>query len=233
MRRIYYKSRDELDAMLTDFRILFAYHSNRIENEDTDYHDTRDVFERGRVSGFTGDPRTLFEIQNQKDCYLLLLDSIVAREPLSIPLIRKIHFELTKGTYDSRRYVVNGERTGEFKKHDYVIGRYEVGSQPEDVENDLCELVDEVVSNEGGDVLTIAAYLHACFESIHPFADGNGRVGRTLMNYYLLTHDVSPVIVYEEDRKAYYRCLESFDAEQDLQPLMDFIATEQEKTWSR
>ena len=233
MRRIYYRNKDELDAMLTDFRILFAYHSNRIENEDTDYHDTRDVFENGKVYGYTGDPRTLFEIQNQRDCYYLLLDRIVAREPLSISLIREIHFELTKGTYDARRYIVNGERPGEFKHHDYVTGRHEVGSYPEDVEQDLQDLISEIIDNEGKDVLTIAAYLHACFENIHPFADGNGRVGRTLLNYYLLTHNVSPVIIYEEDRKEYYKSLERFDTDADLQPLKDFIVREQEKTWTR
>lgn len=233
MRRIYYRNRDELDAMLTDFRILFAYHSNRIENEDTNYHDTRDVFENGKVYGYTGDPRTLFEIQNQRDCYYLLLDRIVAREPLSISLIKEIHFELTKGTYDARRYIVNGERPGEFKHHDYVTGRHEVGSYPEDVEQDLQELISEIIDNEGKDVLTIAAYFHACFENIHPFADGNGRVGRTLLNYYLLTHNVSPVIIYEEDRKEYYRALERFDTDADLQPLKDFIVREQEKTWTR
>ena len=233
MRRIYYKDRDELDAMLTDFRILFAYHSNRIENEDTDYHDTRDVFENGKVYGYTGDPRTLFEIQNQRDCYYLLLDRIVAKEPLSISLIREIHFELTKGTYDARRYIVNGERPGEFKHHDYVTGRHEVGSYPEDVEQDLQDLISEIIDNEGKDVLTIAAYFHACFENIHPFADGNGRIGRTLLNYYLLTHNVSPVIIYEEDHKEYYRSLERFDTDADLQPLKDFIVREQEKTWTR
>ena len=233
MRRIYYRDKDELDAVLTDFRILFAYHSNRIENEDTDYHDTRDVFENGKVYGYTGDPRTLFEIQNQRDCYYLLLERIVAKEPLSISLIREIHFELTKGTYDARRYIVNGERPGEFKHHDYVTGRHEVGSYPEDVEQDLQELISEIIDNEGKDVLTIAAYFHACFENIHPFADGNGRIGRTLLNYYLLTHNVSPVIIYEEDRKEYYRSLERFDTDADLQPLKDFIVREQEKTWTR
>ena len=233
MRRIYYRDKDELDAVLTDFRILFAYHSNRIENEDTDYHDTRDVFENGKVYGYTGNPRTLFEIQNQRDCYYLLLDRIVAKEPQSISLIREIHFELTKGTYDMRRYIVNGERPGEFKHHDYVTGRHEVGSYPEDVEQDLQELISEIIDNEGKDVLTIAAYFHACFENIHPFADGNGRVGRTLLNYYLLTHNVSPVIIYEEDRKEYYRSLERFDTDADLQPLKDFIVREQEKTWTR
>ena len=233
MRRIYYRNKDELDAMLTDFRILFAYHSNRIENEDTNYHDTRDVFENGKVYGYTGDPRTLFEIQNQRDCYYLLLDRIVAREPLSISLIKEIHFELTKGTYDARRYIVNGERPGEFKHHDYVTGRHEVGSYPEDVEQDLQDLISEIIDNEGKDVLTIAAYFHACFENIHPFADGNGRIGRTLLNYYLLTHNVSPVIIYEEDRKEYYKSLERFDTDADLQPLKDFIVREQEKTWTR
>ena len=233
MRRIYYRNKDELDAMLTDFRILFAYHSNRIENEDTNYHNTRDVFENGKVYGYTGDPRTLFEIQNQRDCYYLLLDRIVAREPLSISLIKEIHFELTKGTYDARRYIVNGERPGEFKHHDYVTGRHEVGSYPEDVEQDLQDLISEIIDNEGKDVLTIAAYFHACFENIHPFADGNGRIGRTLLNYYLLTHNVSPVIIYEEDRKEYYKSLERFDTDADLQPLKDFIVREQEKTWTR
>ena len=228
MRRIYYRNKDELDAMLTDFRILFAYHSNRIENDDT-----RDVFENGKVYGYTGDPRTLFEIQNQRDCYYLLLDRIVAREPLSISLIKEIHFELTKGTYDARRYIVNGERPGEFKHHDYVTGRHEVGSYPEDVEQDLQDLISEIIDNEGKDVLTIAAYFHACFENIHPFADGNGRIGRTLLNYYLLTHNVSPVIIYEEDRKEYYKSLERFDTDADLQPLKDFIVREQEKTWTR
>lgn len=233
MRKIYYRNRDELDARLIDFRILFAYHSNKIENEDTDYHDTRDVFENGKVYGYTGDPRTLFEIQNQRDCYYLLLDRIVAKEPLSISLIREIHFELAKGTYDTRRYVVNGERPGEFKRHDYVAGKQEVGSFPEDAEKDIQNLVGEINENDGKDVLTIACYLHACFENIHPFADGNGRVGRTLLNYYLLIHNVSPVIIYEEDRKEYYKALEMFDMDADLQPLKDFIIREQEKTWSR
>ena len=233
MRRIYYRNKDELDAMLTDFHILFAYHSNRIENEDTNYHDTRDVFENGKVYGYTGNPRTLFEIQNQRDCYYLLLDRIVAKVPLSISLIREIHFELTKGTYDARRYIVNGERPGEFKHHDYVTGRHGVGSYPEDVEQDLQDLISEIIDNEGKDALTIAAYFHACFENIHPFADENGRIGRTLLNYYLLTHNVSPVIIYEEDRKEYYKSLERFDTDADLQPLKDFIVREQEKTWTR
>ena len=50
---------------------------------------------------------------------------------------------MTEGTYDERRYIVNGERPGEFKKHDYVTGKNEVGSPPDEVENDLAELIED------------------------------------------------------------------------------------------
>lgn len=162
-----------------------------------------------------------------------LLDKIIDKVPLSIPLIKKIHYELSKGTYDSYRYDMNHERPGEFKKHDYITGKYEVGSYPENVESDLQELLEEINEYEGEDVFTVASYLHACFENIHPFADANGRTGRTIMNYYLLIHNVSPIIIYEEDRKEYYDCLEKFDVDSKLQPLKNFIIKQQEKTWTR
>lgn len=97
-----------------------------------------------------------------------------------------------------------------------MTGMHEVGSYPEDVERNLQELIEEINAYKGEDVLTVASYLHACFENIHPFADANGRTGRTIMNYYLLIHNVSPIIIYEEDRKKYYNCLERFDVESDL-----------------
>lgn len=117
------RSADDLSLRLDNFRILFAYNSGKIENAEINYHDTREIFENGKVVGYTGSTRTLFEQQNQKVCYDLLQDKIVAKEPLSVELICTIHRALTEGTYDERRYIVNGERPGEFKKHDYVTGK--------------------------------------------------------------------------------------------------------------
>ena len=131
----------DLDRHLDSFRILFAYHSGKIENEDITYNDTREIFENGRVMGYTGDPRALFEQQNQKLCYEVLKQRLTAREPLSVELVREIHRILTSGAYDERRYIVNGERPGEFKKHDYVIGIHEVGSPPKQVLNDFPPLI--------------------------------------------------------------------------------------------
>lgn len=223
----------DLDKYLDSFRILFAFHSGKIENEEITYHDTREIFENGRVVDYTGSPRALFEQQNQKLCYELLKEKIVKNEPLSIELVKEIHKVLTSGTYDERRYIENEERPGEFKKHDYVTGVHEVGSAAEDVEKDLTELIAEVNAYEGKDVLKAAAYFHARFEYIHPFADGNGRVGRTLMNYYLMTHNHPPLIVYNEDKRMYYECLQKYDEAEDLNPLYEFFKYETEKTWEK
>ncbi len=83
------------------------------------------------------------------------------------------------------------------------------------------------------DYYTVAAYFHANFESIHPFADGNGRVGRTLVNYYLLINNKKPLVVYNEDKNIYYDCLEKYDVEENLDPLIEFLKYEQQKTWAK
>ncbi|MGI6783341.1 MAG: Fic family protein [Aminivibrio sp.] len=223
----------DLDKYLHSFRVLFAYHSGKIENEEITWHDTREIFENGRVTGFTGNPRVLFEQQNQKLCYEYLKEKIAARAPLDLRLVREVHLMLTAGTYDERRYIERGERPGDFKRHDYVTGIHEVGAAPEDAEREVAELLAEVNAYQGPDVLKAAAYFHAKFEHIHPFADGNGRVGRTLLNYYLMTRDHPPLIVGEEDRRQYFAALQKYDEDEDLEQPYQFLKTAVEKTWAR
>jgi len=226
-------SAGDIDKYLDSFRVLFAFHSGKIENEEITYHDTREIFENGRVVNYTGSPRAVFEQQNQKLCYEVLKEKIIKKEPLSVGLVKEIHMVLTSGTYDERRYIANAERPGEFKKHDYVTGIYEVGSAVEHVEKGMMELIEEVNEYRGKDVLKVAAYLHARFEHIHPFADGNGRVARTLTNYYLMTRNHPPLIVYDEDKHLYYECLQKYDEIEELNPLYEFFKYETEKTWER
>jgi Fic family protein len=220
----------ELDQHLDSFRILFAFHSGKIENDEITYCDTREIFENGKVINYSGSPRALLEQQNQKLCYEFLKEKIIIKEPLSIELIREIHKILTSGTYDKRRYINNKERPGEFK-HDYVAG-HEIGSAAEDVEHELAELIAEINAYDGGKALKAAAYFHAKFEYIHPFADGNGRVGQTCLNYFLMIKDHPPLIIYDDDKLMYYECLEKYDEAEELNSLYQFLKYETEKTWT-
>ena len=139
---------------------------------------------------------------------------------------------LTNGTYDERRYQTV-ERLGEYKHHDYVTGKHEVGASVEDVQDEVCELLDELTDIDDKHALVAAAYFHAKFENIHPFSDGNGRVGRLLMNYILLVHNHPPITIHEEDRKDYYDVLEKFDEELELNSLIDFLKLQLIKTWEK
>ena len=227
------KLESDLDKYLDSFRILFAYHSGKIENDEITYHDTRDIFVNGSVSNYTGNPRALFEQQNQRLCYDFLKGKIVNKEPLSVEIVKEIHKILTGGTYDERRYINNNERPGEFKKHDYVTGIREVGSPAANAEADISELIAEMNGYSGNDYLQAAAYFHLRFEFNHPFADGNGRVGRTLLNYFLMINDHQPLIVYEEDKRLYYECLQKYDENEEIKPLYEFLKYETEKTWDK
>ena len=227
------KTEADIDRRLDNFRILFAYNSGKIENEAITYNDTREIFENGRVLNYTGVPRTIFEQSNQRVCYEFLKPKLAAKEPLTIALIKETHGVLTSGTYDERRYVEQGERPGEFKKHDYVTGVAEVGSLPEDVESDLTELLHELADYEDKDILKVAAYFHARFEYIHPFADGNGRTGRTLLNYYLMIHNHPPIIIYDDNKHAYYDALAHYDKDEELEPMRLFLKQQTERTWEK
>ena len=222
----------ELAEALNGHSISFAYHSGKIENDRITFHDIREIFDHDGVTSYTGDLRTLFEIRNAKDANELFLTAFQEKRPLDTSFIKEIQFRLTQNTYDTRRYRL-GERPGEYKKHDYVTGKEEVGAAPEDVEDEIEELLSELKDIPYKKVLTAAAYFHVKFENMHPFADGNGRTGRLLMNYLLVMHDHPPVVIHEEDRRIYFEALEAWDTAQELAPMVTFLQQQTVKTWQK
>ena len=222
----------ELAEALNGHSVAFAYHSGKIENEQITYHDTREIFDHDGVTSYTGDLRTLFEIRNAKEANELFLVSFNERRPIDDDLVKEFQYMLTQNTYDTRRYQL-GERPGEYKLHDYVTGKEEIGAAPEDVAEEIAELLAELQDISDDKALIAAAYFHAKFENIHPFADGNGRTGRLLMNYLLVLHNHPPIVIHEEDRRAYFEALESWDSVQDLEPLIAFLKEQTAKTWQK
>lgn len=228
------QSSADIEAVLNGQIINFAYHSGKIENPNTTYDDTREIFENDSVSSYTGDLRTLFEIRNSKDAIEFILSSFDKKTPLSEDFIKKIQYELTKNTYDRRRWE-RGERPGTYKRHDYIVGKEEVGASAEDTPIEMAELIDDInntnISPEN--VLKAAAYLHCKMENIHAFSDGNGRTGRLLINYFLMSHNHPPMIIFEEDKKRYYEALRAWDTEQSIDEMLCFMEDEVSKTWQK
>ena len=226
------KTDAELAEALNGSSISFAYHSGNLENEHITYNDTREIFEHDGVTSYTGDLRTLFEIRNAKDAYESFLQAFHDKHPLDENLIKEFQKQLTKNTYDTRRYQL-GERPGEYKLHDYVTGKNEIGAAPEDVADEIRELLSELQNIPTDRILRAAAYFHVKFENIHPFADGNGRTGRLAMNYFLVINNHPPVTVHQEDRKSYYAALEAWDERQELAPMETFLREQTRKTWEK
>lgn len=224
------KTAEDYAQVLENFSFVNATMTNKVEGVVIDYHTTREVYETGMASHFSGSPQQLMAVFNQKIVDNRVMQLVASKQPITIDLIKQLHKSLMHGVYDQQRYD-KGERPGHFKKNDYAVGISNVGSYPEDVEDDLMDLVEEINNVSSDKVLTVAAYLHANFEAIHPFADGNGRVGRVLLNYYLMLHDYPPLVIFDQDKEAYYMALEIFDRTGKLNGFEELLKAETIKTW--
>lgn len=229
-----WKSRDRIKE-LNNFFWKFTYGSNRIENNNTHLRDVKDIFcSRPLDSKSDITYTTEQEIRNHKSLAKEIINSFAdnTMKEISIEFIKELHSKLMKDCYDDSR-LSKGERPGKFKIHDYVVGLHDIGASPENVEEELKSLLEEVneVKITPKNALKIVAYFHCWFESIHPFADGNGRVGRLLINYILLKNDLPPIVLYDRDRNLYYLTLEEFNETQDIMGMVKFLTIEAEKTW--
>ena len=147
------------------------------------------------------------------------------KEHLSIPLIRELHRIVFK---NSKEYA------GAFREKGVeveVVGRsgdvIHRGAPQKDIERLLKELVVWYGRNKGSyHAIVLAAVIHNQFENIHPFRDGNGRVGRLLLNNILLKHDLPPVNIELKNRSEYYQTLQAYENRGDIRPTIELILKE-------
>lgn len=219
-------------VLLDDFGVRYAYNSGKIKNRAVDWRTVSSVFSTGAVEGYSGDVRTLFDIWDLRVSWEWARGLATPDLRFSEELVQEAHELLTMGAYDVGLRM-RGERPGAFKLENYVSGPADVGDPAASVPHAVGELVDDVNSflDEGRRSLTIATYLHARLTEIHPFADGNGRVARLLMNMALLVMGMPPIVVREQDRASYYGGLDIFHLEGDLSPFRRFLRNEALLTW--
>ena len=222
---------DKSQVFSGDFLIYLTTSISRIEGIDISLHTTREIFQSETVSNYNGDIRALYSLLNCQKLADRCPDLLINNTPISTELIKEFHRILMFGSIDRHRYRDNGERAGEFKKKDYCIGRYYAGYSPDEIESGLNELLNILNTSSCTDVLRKATVFHCWFEHIHPFADGNGRVGRWLLNYYLVLNNHPPIIIEDLEKQKYYSALETFDGSENLVPMYEILMKEATATY--
>ena len=204
----------------------FAYNSNHIEGSTLTHDQTVTIFDRGLISGVARLDDAI-EARNHFD----LLDHIIdtCDDALSSTYVKELHAILKRGTSDEGDPFV---AVGDFKRIDNEI-QGEITRIATASPSDVPKLIDDLLSEyergdlDQGDHLSTMAELHWRFERIHPFSDGNGRVGRAILFKESLRNDETPFIVTEDLREFYIRGLRNYPKEHGW--LVDTFGTCQDR----
>ena len=183
-------------------QIDLTYNSNHIEGSRLTHDQTRYIFETNTI-GIEGESvrvDDIIETTNHFRCIDLIIDR--AEEKLTESLIKELHLILKSGTSDSRK---DWFTVGDYKRLPNEVGGNET-TAPEDVHREIKALLKEYNSKKQKSFEDIID-LHQRFEAIHPFQDGNGRVGRLVMFKECLANGYVPFIITEELKMFYYRGL--------------------------
>ena len=187
-------------------QIDLTYNSNHIEGSRLTHDQTRYIFETNTI-GIEGESvrvDDIIETTNHFRCIDLIIDR--AEERLTESLIKELHLILKSGTSDSRK---DWFTVGDYKRLPNEVGGNET-TAPEDVHREIKALFKEYNSKKRRSFEDIID-LHQRFEAIHPFQDGNGRVGRLVMFKECLANGYVPFIITDELKMFYYRGLQEWN----------------------
>lgn len=203
-------------------QIDLTYNSNHIEGSRLTHDQTRYIFETNTIGiadeGIRIDD--IVETVNHFRCIDEIIDN--ANAVLSERFIKTLHFTLKSGTSDSR---LDWFTVGDYKKFPNEVGGRET-TLPENVVGKMKELLAEYNSKKDKTLRDIVEF-HVKFERIHPFQDGNGRIGRLIMLKECLKHGIVPFIIEDDIKMFYYRGLKEWDNEEGY--LMDTCLSAQDK----
>ncbi len=189
-------------------QIDLTYHSNHIEGSRLSYDQTRYILETNTigVEKEVLNVDDVIETVNHFHCIDIIIDS--ARAVLTEKFIKDLHFILKNGTSDSRKdwFVV-----GDYKKLPNEVGGMDT-TIPEEVADKMKTLLMEYNAKDAKTFEDILDF-HVKFERIHPFQDGNGRIGRLIMFKECLKNNIVPFIVDDNLKMFYYRGLKEWDNE--------------------
>ena len=219
--------RSEKDAQISGgiyhkVQIELTYNSNHIEGSRLTHDQTRYIFETNTIGigNSSVNVDDIVETVNHFRCIDYIIDN--ANRQLSESMIKQLHMLLKSGTSDSRK---NWFAVGEYKRMENEVGG-RATTLPEEVSDAMKKLIGNYKQCE---IITLEAILafHYEFETIHPFQDGNGRIGRLIMFKECLRNGIVPFIIEDEIKLYYYRGLSEWKKEKSY--LTDTCLSAQDK----
>lgn len=196
----------------------FAYNTNHIEGSTITPDETASIYDTGTI--LTSSDKVIVlkdatETKNHFTLFKYMLDTI--DDKLTEDMIKKFYFILKDGTLtDSEKEWFN---VGEYKKKKNFVGNITT-SFPNDVAYDMKELLnwyDKIDKKSFEDIIEF----HVRFEKIHPFQDGNGRVGRMIMFRECLYNDIMPFFIEDRNKDFYIRCIKEYQINNEKGYLID------------
>lgn len=187
-------------------QVDFAYNSNHIEGSRLTHDQTRYIYETHTIDG-TVPFNDVFETVNHFRCFDYILDTV--SEPITEDYMKQLHRMLKNGIMqDNEDYAV----AGDYKKYPNEVGEMQT-ALPEDVSCLVQNLLQKYTDKPSLDLYDIAEF-HAEFEKIHPFYDGNGRIGRLIMLKQCLANNIVPFFITDNIKYFYYYGLKEWQIEE-------------------
>ena len=203
-------------------QIELTYNSNHMEGSRLTHEQTRYIFETNTIGAENEvlNVDDVIETANHFRCIDMIIDH--AKAPLTEKFIKELHLILKSGASDSRK---DWFAVGNYKKLPNEVGGMDT-TLPEDVAGKMKALLAEYNSKNTQTLEDILDF-HVKFERIHPFQDGNGRIGRLIMFKECLKYDIVPFIIEDNLKLFYYRGLKEWNREKGY--LTDTCLTAQDK----
>lgn len=191
-----------------------VYNSNAIENSTLSLPETEKILLQLEISRHIS-LREVFEARNLAQVYGYIKKTSPV-QPLTNQMILLLHKMLITNIRD--------DVAGRFRKDNEMVrvGNH-IGLPPEYIESRVQELLIDYHSNLNIPFIHRIAQFHAEFESIHPFIDGNGRIGRVINNYLLIREGFPPIIVRNKEKESYYSALRLFDDTHNSKPMIRIV----------
>jgi Fic family protein len=221
---LYDQSKDTLPEVTAKsyaqaFELEYTHNSTAIEGNTLTLLETKVVLEEGLSVGGKK-LREIYEVISHNKAYQFVKTCIAPGSSLEEKTIKDIHAILMEN-------IMAG---GIYRNVDiYISGASHTPPFPKEMYRQIKAFYMDLSERSTSNVIELAAWTHAEFVRIHPYADGNGRTSRLIMNYQLLANGFLPISIAKENRLEYFNALESYAVNQDLKPFAVMIASLEEQ----